>query len=76
MQALPARSSQQTKSWPDKITELKIAAHAKATSSKVLLHVQKGKKTLQKQMRDIHYKNDIIYIYLERKKKLFLINIA
>lgn len=75
MQALPARSSQQTKSWPDKITELKIAAHAKATSSKVLLHVQKGKKTLQKQMRDIITRT-ILYIYLERKKKLFLINIA
>ena len=41
MQALPARSSQKAKNWPDKITELKIAAHAKATSSKVLLHVQK-----------------------------------
>ena len=70
MQALPARSSQKAKNWPDKITELKIAAHAMQRQ-----HLQKcfytSKKTLQKQMRDIHYKNDIIYIFGKEKRNYF-----
>lgn len=66
MQALPARSSQQTKSWPDKITELKIAAHAKATSSKVLLHVQKdsSKANAWYSLQERYY----IYIFGKEKK--------
>lgn len=68
MQALPARSSQKAKNWPDKITELKIAAHAMQRQ-----HLQKcfytSKKTLQKQMRDIITRT-ILYIYLERKKEI------